>query len=140
MSRRASHFRVVERQNGIKNGRAMQKWRPGLFWAENQPFDQIFLNTKNFCAHNTKITGLFLDIWLNFFWALKLSSILALKILVFWSMFCSKASHGQHWAYGSKITLKLQVETFQNIVCVRKKRSMIARRRRKFSRILCNND
>ena len=30
-----------------------------------------------------------------------------LKAYCLWIIFCSKASHGQHWVYGPKITLKL---------------------------------
>ena len=36
----------------------------------------------------------------------KLSSIWACQILVFWTIFRSKAWHGQHWVYGPKTTLK----------------------------------
>ena len=30
-------------------------------------------------------------------------------ILTFWSTFCSKASHGQHWVFGPKTSLKFKL-------------------------------
>ena len=83
-----------------------------LSWASKQKFGQNAKILEDFwhfhpifTNESTKMTTSSRRIE----WNKKLSSISLLKILVFGSQFCSKASHWQCCTYGLKTTLKLLV-------------------------------